>query len=65
MQQSGMTLYDWQTPITDAAMSQAQAILAPAQFAALQRLQAQQVTELQLAPPPPRGTATPATSGGK
>jgi hypothetical protein len=67
MQQGGMTALDWQNPITDAALVRAQTILTPTQFAALQRVQAQQVTQFQLAPPPPgpAGSAAPNSAGGK
>ena len=53
MQQNGLTTSDWKAPITDAAMARAKTILSPEQFAALQQLQAWQVTQLQLAPPKP------------
>lgn len=53
MQQGGMSLMDWSAPITDAALAKAKPLLSPAQFAALQRMQAQQVTQFQLAPLPP------------
>lgn len=63
MQQNGMNQLDWQAPVTDAALDGARAILTPRQFAALQRLQSRQVTEFQLAPPPP--SATKAVAGDK
>lgn len=53
MQQGGMSLMDWSAPITDAALAKAKPMLSAAQFAALQRMQAQQVTQFQLAPLPP------------
>jgi len=59
MQQQGMNLMDWQAPVTDAAVARAQTVLTPAQLAVLQQVQAQQVTQIQLAPPPP-GAAGPA-----
>lgn len=66
MQQGGMTMLDWQSPITDAALVRAQSILTPSQFAALKRVQAQQVTEFKLAPPPsPAGSAPSNSIGGK
>jgi RNA polymerase sigma factor (sigma-70 family) len=45
---------DWLAPVTDAAIARAEAVLAPAQVAALRRLQASQAAELQLAPPVPK-----------
>jgi RNA polymerase sigma factor (sigma-70 family) len=53
MQQSGMTMLDWPAPITDAALGQAKAVLSPAQLEVLQQVQAQQLTQFQLAPPAP------------
>jgi RNA polymerase sigma factor (sigma-70 family) len=57
MQQGGMNLLDWQAPVTDAAIARAESVLSPAQVAALKQLQAQQVTQIQLAPPPPNAPA--------
>ena len=65
MQQQGMNLMDWLAPVTDAALARAQAVLTPAQFAALQQIQAQQVTQIQLAPPPPGAPVAPAAGGAK
>ncbi|MES2695649.1 MAG: sigma-70 family RNA polymerase sigma factor, partial [Verrucomicrobiota bacterium] len=62
MQQGGMTLLDWAAPVTDAALARAKTVLSPAQYTALQRVQAQQVTQFQLAPTPP-GMREPATGG--
>ncbi|MEO5957801.1 MAG: sigma-70 family RNA polymerase sigma factor [Opitutaceae bacterium] len=61
MQQGGMNLLDWPAPVSDAALARAQAVLTPAQLAALQQVQAQQVTQFQLAPPPPSATNPSAT----
>jgi RNA polymerase sigma factor (sigma-70 family) len=52
-QQGGMSVLDWQAPVTDAAIARAQSILTPAQFAALKQMQANQAVLFQLAPPPP------------
>jgi hypothetical protein len=52
--------------VTDAALTEAEAVLTPTQLAALRRIQAQQVLKFQLAPPPP-GTSPSAaqpTNGG-
>jgi RNA polymerase sigma factor (sigma-70 family) len=53
MQQGGMTMLDWTAPVTDAAVTRAEAVLTPTQLAALKRVQAQQVAQIQIAPPPP------------
>jgi RNA polymerase sigma factor (sigma-70 family) len=53
MQQGGMNLLDWAAPITDAALAQARTVLSPAQFEVLQQVQAQQLMQFKLAPPPP------------
>jgi RNA polymerase sigma factor (sigma-70 family) len=53
MQQGGMNLLDWTAPITDAALAQARTVLSPAQFEVLEQVQAQQLTQFQLAPPAP------------
>jgi RNA polymerase sigma factor (sigma-70 family) len=60
MQQGGMNLLDWPAPVTDAALAKAEAILTPGQFAALKQIQAHQLTQFQLAPPPPSPVKTPA-----
>jgi len=65
MQQQGMTMIDWLAPVTDAAVARAQTVLTPAQLAALQQVQAQQVTQIQLAPPPPGAPSESKPSGGK
>ena len=65
MQQQGMSLIDWLAPVTDAAIARAQAVLTPAQLAALQHVQAQQVTQIQLAPPPPASPTEAKPGGGK
>ncbi len=67
MQQGGMNLLDWQAPVSDAALAQAQAVLTPAQFAVLKQVQAQQVAQLQLAPPPPgqKNAAAASSPAGK
>jgi hypothetical protein len=65
-QQSGMSSLDWRAPVTDAAIARAESILTPAQLAALRQLQAQQVAQFQLAPPPPAASPGAAKlSGGK
>ena len=64
MQQQGMSMMDWLAPVTDAAVSKAQAVLTPAQLAALKQVQAQQVTQIQLAPPPPNAAGA-SKAGGK
>ncbi len=53
MQQGGMTMLDWTAPVTDTALERAQTVLAPAQLAVLQQVQAQQAAQFQLAPPRP------------
>lgn len=67
MQQGGMTMLDWAAPVTDTAIAKAEAVLTPGQLAALKRVQAQQVAQFQIAPPPgstgPRKPSVPA--GGK
>ena len=65
MQQQGMTMMDWLAPVTDAAVAKAQVVLTPAQLAALKQVQAQQVTQIQLAPPPPSAPGAPKSNGGK
>ncbi len=60
MQQGGMNLLDWPAPVTDAALAEAAKILTPAQLGALREIQAQQLTQFQLAPPPPSPVKTPA-----
>ena len=65
MQQGGMNLLDWQAPVTDAAIARAESLLSPAQLAALKQLQAQQVTQIQLAPPPPKAPGTAKPGSGK
>jgi hypothetical protein len=55
MQQGGLSLLDWNAPVSDAAIAKAEAVLSPVQLAALKRVQAEQVMQLQLAPPPPPG----------
>jgi hypothetical protein len=65
-QQTGMSSLDWRAPVTDAAVARAESILTPTQFAALRQLQAQQVAQYQLAPPPPANSpAAVKLSGGK
>lgn len=64
MQQGGMTMLDWTAPVTDAAIAKAEAVLTPAQFAALKRVQAQQVAQFQIAPPPPSGSPGAVKLGG-
>jgi hypothetical protein len=54
-QQNGMSVVDWQAPITDAAIERAHSMLTPTQLAALKGLQATQALQFQLAPPPPGG----------
>lgn len=66
MQQGGMNLMDWLAPVTDAAIARAQTVLAPPQLAMLKQVQAQQVTQFQLAPPPPlSGPGAPNAGSGK
>lgn len=60
MQQGGMNLLDWPAPVTDAALAKAEAILTPGQIAVLKQIQAHQLTQFQLAPPPPSPVKTPA-----
>ena len=60
-QQNGMSLLDWQAPVTDAAVARAQAVLTPVQLAALKQVQANQAMQFQLAPPP-GATAIPMLS---
>jgi RNA polymerase sigma factor (sigma-70 family) len=55
LQQGGLSLLDWHAPVSDAALAKASSVLSPVQLAALKRVQAEQVTQLQLAPPPPAG----------
>jgi len=65
-QQSGQSLLEWRAPITDAAVAKAEAVLSPGQLAALKQLQAQQLAQFQIAPPPAAGTPAAAKlSGGK
>jgi hypothetical protein len=59
-QQGGMSVLDWQAPVTDAAIARASSVLTPAQLAALKQVQASQATQFQLAPPPP-AAAVPMT----
>ncbi|MEO5960115.1 MAG: hypothetical protein ABIZ49_08620, partial [Opitutaceae bacterium] len=44
---------DWSAPVTDAAIARAETVLSPAQLAALRQVQAQQLAQFQIAPPPP------------
>lgn len=52
-QQGGMSVLDWQAPVTDAAIARAQSVLTPTQLAALKQVQANQAAQFLLAPPPP------------
>lgn len=60
MQQGGLSALDWAVPIIDAALVEAKPLLTPAQFTALQQVQAYQITLIKLAPPPPSSKAPPA-----
>lgn len=55
LQLGGLTLLDWHAPVSDAALARLGTVLAPGQLAALKQLQAEQLQQLQLAPPPPAG----------
>ena len=55
LRHGGLTLLDWHAPISDAALAQAAQVLSPAQVAALKQVQAEQIRQLQLTPPPPAG----------
>jgi hypothetical protein len=55
LQIGGLTLLDWHAPVSDAAMARAGAVLSPVQIAALKQLQAEQLQQLRVAPPPPAG----------
>ena len=52
MQQNGMNMLGWPAPVTDTALSRAEAVLSPGQLAALRQVQVQQVLQFQLAPLP-------------
>ncbi|MDB6170314.1 MAG: polymerase, sigma-24 subunit, subfamily [Verrucomicrobia bacterium] len=65
MQQQGMNMLDWTAPVTDAALAKARDVLTPVQLAALRQLQAQQLTQIQLAPPLPNAPAAANAGGGK
>ena len=55
-QQRTMTALEWHAPVTDAAVARAETVLTPVQLAALRQVQAQQLAQFQLAPPPPSGS---------
>ena len=55
LQQGGLTLLDWHAPVSDGAIAQAASVLSSPQLAALKQVQAEQLRQLQLAPPPPAG----------
>lgn len=48
----GNAMADWEAPVTDAAIAAAKPVLTPAQVAALERLQAEQLASFQSAPNP-------------
>lgn len=65
MIQGAMTKLEWHAPVSDLAIARAQAVLTPPQLDALRQLQAQQLTQIQLAPPPPVKTPEIPQAGPK
>jgi hypothetical protein len=65
MQQGGQTMLDWRAPITDAAITKAETVLTAPQLATLRQMQAQQLAQFQISPPPPAGSPGAIKLGGK
>ncbi len=64
--QGGQPALDWHAPVTDAAVARAESVLSPAQIAALRQVQARQLAQFQLAPPPAANSpAAVKLNGGK